>query len=103
MSRKTRRSRRGAVLILVTLLLAGALVLWNRAGDTSAAVVGTTEAPPSGSVLSEAVPSEAVPSESAPLESAPSVSASSADTEEGAEEPADEGTGEDVAQTPSQP
>ncbi len=42
MSRRTRRSRRRPVLVLVTLLLAvGAFVLWTRSGDPAPAAVGT--------------------------------------------------------------
>ena len=72
MSRKTRRSRRGPVLVLVTLLLAaGALVLWTRSGDTAPAAAGTTPVPTSGAP-SEAAPSGTAPSEAAPTEAAPS-------------------------------
>jgi hypothetical protein len=98
MSRKTRRSRRGPVLVLVTLLLAaGALVLWTRSGDTAPAAAGTTPAPTSGAP-SEAAPSEAVPSETAPSEVAPSEAAPSDDEEPVAEEP-----DEAPVETPSQP
>ena len=42
MSRRTRRSRRRPVLVLVTLLLAvGAFLLWTRSGDPAPAAVGT--------------------------------------------------------------
>ena len=42
MSRRTRRSRRRPLLVLVTLLLAvGAFVLWTRSGDPAPAAVGT--------------------------------------------------------------
>ena len=61
MSRKTRRrSRRGPVLVLVTLLLAaGAFVLWTRSGDPAPAAAGTTPAPTTASVpASEPRPSE---------------------------------------------
>ena len=72
MSRKTRRSRRGPVLVLVTLLLAaGALVLWTRSGDTAPAAAGTTPAPTSVSAPSEAVPPVPVPSQPAPTTAAP--------------------------------
>jgi len=90
MSRKPRRSRRGAVLALVTLLLAGALVLWNRAGDTAPAAAGTTPAPTSVSAPSAAVPSWAVPPEPA-------------SSDEGADEPVAEEPDEAPAETPSQP
>lgn len=71
MSRKTRRSRRGPVLVLVTLLLAaGALVLWTRSGDTAPAAAGTTPAPTSVSAPSEAVPPVPVPSQPAPSDDA---------------------------------
>lgn len=94
MSRKTRRSRRGPVLVLVTLLLAaGALVLWTRSGDTAPAAAGTTPAPTSVSAPSEAVPSEAAPSEAAPSEAAPSDD----------EEPVAEEPDEAPVETPSQP
>jgi cytoskeletal protein RodZ len=73
MSRKTRRSRRGSVLVLVTLLLAaGVLVLWTRSGDTAPAAAGATPAPPSGS----APASEPAPS--APTASEPTASESTA-------------------------
>ena len=42
MSRRTRRSRRRPLLVLVTLLLAvGAFALWTRSGDPAPAAVGT--------------------------------------------------------------
>jgi hypothetical protein len=42
MSRRTRRSRRRPLLVLVTLLLAvGAFLLWTRSGDPAPAAVGT--------------------------------------------------------------
>ena len=78
MSRKNRRSRRGSVLVLVTLLLlAGTLALWTPSGDTAPATAGTTAAP-----TSEAAPSEAAPSEAAPPESAPSSEAAEPAAEE---------------------
>ncbi|MGR6965917.1 hypothetical protein ACU610_15765 [Geodermatophilus sp. URMC 61] len=88
MSRKTRRSRRGPVLVLATLLLAvGALVLWTRSGDTAPAAAGT---PPVTTPASTSPPAgtspPAVPSSSAPV----------ADTAEGEAE-------EDVVQAPSSP
>ncbi len=46
MSRTTRRSRRGPVLVLVTLLLAaGAFLLWTRSGDTAPAAAGPPRRP----------------------------------------------------------
>ena len=95
MSRKTRRSRRGPVLVLVTLLLAtGALVLWTRSGDTAPAAAGAIPAPTSGSAPSEAAPPETAPSEDAPSEPAPS---------DDAEEPVAGEAGEAPPETPSQP
>jgi hypothetical protein len=93
MSRKTRRSRRGAVLVLVTLLLAGALVLWNRAGDGAPAAAGTTPAPTAESTTSTSTPSEAAPSEGAPEGGAPT---------EDADEPVAEEVDETPVGTPSQ-
>jgi hypothetical protein len=96
MSRKTRRSRRGRVLVLVTLLLAaGALVLWTRSGDTAPAAAGTTPAPTSGSAPSETAPSEAVPADAVPSDTAPS--------DDDADEPVAEESDEAPAETPSQP
>lgn len=58
MSRKTRRSRRGPVLVLVTLLLAvGAFALWTRSGDPAPAAAGTAPAPTSDSTAPEPAPS----------------------------------------------
>ncbi len=58
MSHQTRRGRRGPVLVLVTLLLvAGAYVLWARAGGPAPGTAGTTAAPTSGSGTTEAAPS----------------------------------------------
>lgn len=73
MSRKTRRSRRGPVLVLVTLLLAaGAFALWARSGDPAPAAAGTpTAAPTSAAPTSAGAPSGAVPSESTPAEESP--------------------------------
>jgi hypothetical protein len=96
MSRKTRRSRRGRVLVLVTLLLAaGALVLWTRSGDTAPAAAGTTPAPTSGSAPSETAPSEAVPADAVPSDTAPS--------DDDADEPVAEESDEAPVETPSQP
>jgi hypothetical protein len=68
MSRKTRRSRRGPVLVLVTLLLAaGAFVLWSRSGDPVPAAAGTPTATPTSAAPTSA-PSGTVPSESTPSE-----------------------------------
>ena len=76
MSRRTRRSRRRPLLVLVTLLLAaGAFVLWTRSGDTAPAAAETRTPPPSA-----AAPSAAVPSSEAP----------SADPDAGTEQEADE-------------
>ena len=102
MSRKTRRSRRsrrGPVLVLVTLLLAaGALVLWTRSGDTAPAAAGTTPAPTSGAP-SDAAPSDAVPSDAVPSDAVPSEPTSSGD----ADEPIAEEPDEAPVETPSQP
>ena len=76
MSRRTRRSRRRPLLVLVTLLLAaGAFVLWTRSGDTAPAAAETRTPPPSA-----AAPSAAVPSSEAPV----------ADPSAGTEQEADE-------------
>ena len=76
MSRRTRRSRRRPLLVLVTLLLAaGAFVLWTRSGDTAPAAAETLTPPPSA-----AAPSAAVPSSEAPA----------ADPDAGTEQEADE-------------
>ena len=82
MSRKTRRNRRGPVLVLVTLLLAAAVfVLWTRSGDTAPAAAETPSAPTSVTPPSKA---------------APTAPASAQD----AEEPAVEEAGEDETETP---
>ncbi len=100
MSRKTRRSRRGPVLVLVTLFLAaGALVLWTRSGDTAPAAAGTTPAPTSGAP-SDAAPPEAVPSEAVPSDAVPSEPTSSGDADEPTTE---EEPDEAPVETPSQP
>jgi hypothetical protein len=92
MSRKTRRSRRRPVLVLVALLLAaGALVLWTRSGDTAPAAAGTTPAPTSGALPD--APTEAAPSETAPSETG---------TPDDAEEPVAE-PDEAPVETTSQP
>ena len=76
MSRRTRRSRRRPLLVLVTLLLAaGAFVLWTRSGDPTPAAAET----PTPTTTS-AVPSS----------DAPSSDASSEDPDGGTEEEADE-------------
>jgi hypothetical protein len=63
MSRRTRRSRRRPLLVLVTLLLvAGAFVLWTRSGDTAPAAAETRTPPPSAAAPSAAVPSSEAPS-----------------------------------------
>lgn len=62
MSRRTRRSRRRPLLVLVTLLLAaGAFVLWTRSGDTAPAAAETLTPPPSAAAPSAAVPSSQAP------------------------------------------
>ena len=62
MSRRTRRSRRRPLLVLVTLLLAaGAFVLWTRSGDTAPAAAETRTPPPSAAAPSAAAPSSAAP------------------------------------------
>lgn len=100
MSRKTRRSRRGPVLVLVALILAaGALVLWTRAGDTTPAAAGATPAPPPVSA-----PSEAAPAEAAPAAITPSGDADEPGTDEpGTDEPDVEAPDEAPDGTPSQP
>jgi cytoskeletal protein RodZ len=76
MSRRTRRSRRRPLLVLVTLLLAaGAFVLWTRSGDPAPAAAETPTP-----TTSAAAPSAAVPSSDA----------SSEDPDGGTEEEADE-------------
>ncbi len=81
MSRRTRRSRRRPLLVLVTLLLAaGAFVLWTRSGDPEPAAAET----PTPTTTSAAVPSATVPSSDA------SSDASSEDPDTGTEEEADE-------------
>lgn len=81
MSRRTRRSRRRPLLVLVTLLLAaGAFVLWTRSGDPEPAAAET----PTPTTTSAAVPSATVPSSDA------SSDVSSEDPDAGTEEEADE-------------
>ena len=81
MSRRTRRSRRRPLLVLVTLLLAaGAFVLWTRSGDPAPAAAET----PTPTTTSAAVPSTTVPASDA------SSDASSEDPDAGTEEEADE-------------
>jgi len=81
MSRRTRRSRRRPLLVLVTLLLAaGAFVLWTRSGDPAPAAAETPTP-----TTSAAAPSAAVPSSDAS-----SSDASSEDPDGGTEEEADE-------------
>ena len=81
MSRRTRRSRRRPLLVLVTLLLAaGAFVLWTRSGDPAPAAAET----PTPTTTSAAVPSATVPSSDA------SSDVSSEDPDAGTEEEADE-------------
>ena len=77
MSRRTRRSRRRPLLVLVTLLLAaGAFVLWTRSGDPAPAAAET----PTPTTTS------AVPSSDASSSDAPSSDASSEDPDGGTEE-----------------
>ncbi len=81
MSRRTRRSRRRPLLVLVTLLLAaGAFVLWTRSGDPAPAAAET----PTPTTTSAAAPSATVPSSDA------SSDVSSEDPDAGTEEEADE-------------
>ncbi len=81
MSRRTRRSRRRPLLVLVTLLLAaGAFVLWTRSGDPAPAAAET----PTPTTTSAAAPSTTVPSSDA------SSDVSSEDPDAGTEEEADE-------------
>ena len=81
MSRRTRRSRRRPLLVLVTLLLAaGAFVLWTRSGDPAPAAAET----PTPTTTSAAAPSATVPSSDA------SSDVSSEDPDAGTEEDADE-------------
>src|SRR3712207_4063127 len=76
MSRRTRRSRRRPLLVLVTLVLAaGAFVLWTRSGDPAPAAA-ETHTP----TTSAATPSADVPMSDAPSE----------DPDTGTEETADE-------------
>ena len=64
MSRRTRRSRRRPLLVLVTLLLAaGAFVLWTRSGEPAPAAAGTPTATTSAAAPSASVPSSTAPSE----------------------------------------
>lgn len=81
MSRRTRRSRRRPLLVLVTLLLAaGAFVLWTRSGDPAPAAAET----PTPTTTSAAAPSATVPS------SEVSSDVSSEKPDAGTEEEADE-------------
>lgn len=85
MSRRTRRSRRRPLLVLVTLLLAaGAFVLWTRSGDPAPAAAET----PTPTTTSAAVPSATVPSSDASSDVSSDVS--SEDPDAGTEEEADE-------------
>ena len=84
MSRRTRRSRRRPLLVLVTLLLAaGAFVLWTRSGDPAPAAAET----PTPTTTSAAAPSATVPS-------------SEASSDVSSEDP-DAGTGEEADEEPS--
>ena len=85
MSRRTRRSRRRPLLVLVTLLLAaGAFVLWTRSGDPDPAAAET----PTPTTTSAAAPSATVPSSDASSDASSDVS--SEDPDAGTEEEADE-------------
>jgi hypothetical protein len=86
-ARKTRRSRRRPVLVLVTLLLAaGALVLWTRSGDTAPAAAGTAPALPTAS----APETEPAPAEPTTAGSVPSGDADEPDADEPVAEEPDE-------------
>ena len=86
MSRRTRRSRRRPLLVLVTLLLAaGAFVLWTRSGDPEPAAA---ETPTPTTTTSAAAPSATVPSSDASSDASSDVS--SEDPDAGTEEEADE-------------
>ncbi|SDX75191.1 hypothetical protein SAMN05660209_01098 [Geodermatophilus africanus] len=77
MSRRTRRSRRRPLLVLVTLLLAGgAFLFWTRSGDPAPAAVGS----PTPTM------SAAAPSASADSSGAGSADASDAEPEDDGEE-----------------
>lgn len=87
MSRRTRRSRRRPLLVLVTLLLAaGAFVLWTRSGDPAPAAAETPT--PTTTTTSAAAPSATVPSSDASSDASSDVS--SEDPDAGTEEEADE-------------
>ncbi|WP_175479363.1 hypothetical protein [Geodermatophilus siccatus] len=82
MSRRTRRSRRRPLLVLVTLVLAaGAFVLWSRSGEPAPASAGTPTPTTSAAAPSAGVPSTEAASD-APAEE---------DPDTGTEEVADEG------------
>lgn len=90
MSRKTRRSRRGPALVLVTLLLAaGAFVLWTRSGDPAPAAAGTTPAPTTSVPASEPAPS----GPATPEPETPAGSGSDADADADTDGTAGEGSG----------
>ena len=93
MSRRTRRSRRRPLLVLVTLLLAaGAFVLWTRSGDPAPAAAET----PTPTTTSAAAPSATVPSSDALSEDP------DAGTEEADEEPSSRPTATRSAPEPEQ-
>lgn len=99
MSRRTRRSRRRPLLVLVTLLLAaGAFVLWTRSGDPTPAAAETTTP-----TTSAAGPSAALPSPDAPLGEEPvETDAASDGAEEADEEPPSRPTATRSAPEPEQ-
>ncbi|HYX93428.1 MAG TPA: hypothetical protein VE823_00050 [Geodermatophilus sp.] len=101
MSRRTRRSRRRPLLVLVTLLLAaGAFVLWTRSGDPAPAAAET----PTPTTTSAAVPSATVPSSDASSDVSSDVSSEDPDagTEEADEEPSSRPTATRSAPEPEQ-
>lgn len=101
MSRRTRRSRRRPLLVLVTLLLAaGAFVLWTRSGDPEPAAAET----PTPTTTSAAVPSATVPSSDASSDVSSDVSSEDPDagTEEADEEPSSRPTATRSAPEPEQ-
>jgi hypothetical protein len=94
MSRRTRRSRRRPLLVLVTLLLAvGTFVLWTRSGDPAPAAVGTPTPTTSAAAPSASAPSGAGsedPSDAEPEEGAGEAASSRPAATTAAPEPEDE-------------
>ncbi|SNS01402.1 hypothetical protein SAMN06893096_101358 [Geodermatophilus pulveris] len=84
MPRNTRRRRRPTLLLVTLLLVAGALGLWTRTGDTVPAAAGTAPAAPSAG---------------APTPSAPTATAPTSATRD---EPTGEEPGDDAARTAAQ-